>query len=122
VQAAKALGVPTNRVKVANFILTAVLAGLAGCIQFARFHSVDPMRGFGIELEVIAAVVIGGTTFTGGAGSVVGTIFGVLIMGMVRSGLIQAGAPAYWYQTFVGLIILLACAGNERLMRWVVKK
>lgn len=117
-EAARALGIATNRVKCINFIISATLAGLAGCVQFARFLSVDPMRGFGLELEAIAASVIGGTLLTGGSGNLVGTIFGVLLIGMVRSGLVQAGAPAYWYQAFVGLIVVMAVILNTSLRRW----
>lgn len=120
-EAARVLGVATNKVKCINFVISAVLAGLAGCIQFARFFSVDPMRGFGLELEAIAAAVIGGTLLTGGAGNLVGTIFGVLLAGMVRSGLVQAGAPAYWYQAFVGLIVVVAVILNTKLRRWALR-
>lgn len=120
-EAARVLGVATNKVKLTNFVVAAVLAGLAGCVQFARFFSVDPMRGFGLELEAIAAAVIGGTLLTGGAGNLVGTIFGVLLVGMVRSGLVQAGAPAYWYQAFVGLIVVVAVILNTNLRRWALR-
>ncbi|MEM2890650.1 MAG: ABC transporter permease [Candidatus Hadarchaeum sp.] len=120
-EAARALGVATNKVKIINFVISAMLAGLAGCIQFARFFSVDPMRGFGLELEAIAAAVIGGTHLSGGAGNLVGTIFGVFLVGMVRSGLVQAGAPAYWYQAFVGLIVVIAVILNTSLRRWALR-
>ena len=119
--AARVLGVATDRVKLTNFVLSSLLAGLAGCVQFARFLSVDPMRGFGLELEAIAAAVIGGTLLTGGAGNLIGTLFGVLLVGMVRSGLVQAGAPAYWYQAFVGLIVVVAVVVNTSLRRWALK-
>jgi simple sugar transport system permease protein len=79
------------------------------------------MRGLGLELEAIAAAVIGGTLLTGGAGNLVGTLFGVLLVGMVRSGLVQAGAPAYWYQAFVGIIVVVAVVVNTNLRRWALK-
>lgn len=119
--AARVLGVATDRVKLINFAISALLAGLAGCIQFARFFSVDPTRGVGLELEAIAAAVIGGTLLTGGAGNLIGTLFGVLLVGMVRSGLVQAGAPAYWYQAFVGLIVVVAVVVNTNLRRWALR-
>ncbi len=116
-QAARALGVEVARVKRIGFILTAVLAALAGIIQFSRFGSVDPLRGEGIELEAIAATVTGGTLLTGGYGSVVGTVLGALIVGMVRNGLVLAGAPAYWYRAFIGLVLVGAVIINLRIRR-----
>jgi simple sugar transport system permease protein len=120
-ETARLLGIKTDKVKLINFMIISVLAGLVGCMQFARFKSADPMQGFGIELEVIAATVIGGTLFSGGAGSVVGTMFGVLLMGMVRSGLIQSGAPTYWYQAFIGLIVVTAVVVNTKIRRWILE-
>ncbi|WP_376791638.1 ABC transporter permease [Thermoflexus sp.] len=117
-QAARALGVEVARVKRIGFILTAVLAALAGIIQFSRFGSVDPLRGEGIELEAIAATVTGGTLLTGGYGSVVGTVLGALIVGMVRNGLVLAGAPAYWYRAFIGLVLVGAVIINLRIRRF----
>jgi len=117
-EAARLLGIPVDRVKVMNFIIVAVLSGLAGCVQFARFASVDPLRGQGMELEAIAATVVGGTLMSGGHGSLVGTLFGVLLIGMVRSGLVMSGAPAYWYQAFVGVILIIAVIINTKLREW----
>jgi len=120
-EAARVLGISVDKVKITNFIICAMLAGLAGCIQFARFNSVDPLRGTGMELEAIAAVVVGGTLMSGGYGNLIGTLFGVLLMGMVRSGLIMSGAPAYWYQAFIGIILILAVITNTKLKGWAIK-
>lgn len=120
-EVARLLGVSVNRVKIGNFILCSVLAGFAGCIQFARFCSVDPVRGQNMELEAIAAVVVGGTLMTGGYGNLIGTFLGVLLIGMLRSGLVMAGAPAYWYQAFVGLILIIAVVLNTHIKRWSSK-
>lgn len=120
--AARSLGVPINKVKIINFIISAMLAGFAGCIQFARFHSIDPTRGQGLELEAIAAAVIGGTLMTGGYGSLIGAFLGALLVGMVRSGLVMAGAPSYWYQAFVGIVLIVATVINIRLKRrWALQ-
>jgi len=120
-QAARTLGIRINKVKIINFMISAVLAGLAGCIQFARFHSVDPTRGQGLELEAIAAAVIGGTLMTGGYGSLIGALLGALLVGMVRSGLVMAGAPSYWYQAFIGIVLIVASVVNIRLKRWALR-
>jgi simple sugar transport system permease protein len=119
--AARLLGISVERIKIGNFIMCSIMAGFAGCIQFARFCSVDPVRGQNMELEAIAAVVVGGTLMTGGYGNLVGTLLGVLLIGMLRSGLVMAGAPAYWYQAFVGLILIIAVILNTYIKRWSLK-
>lgn len=116
-EAALARGVPVRIVKLLNFATAGLLAGLAGCIQSARFMSVDPTRGEGLELEAIAAAVVGGTALTGGSGTAFGTFFGSLLIGMIRSGLVMAGAPAYWYQAFVGIVILGAVLASYRIRK-----
>lgn len=120
-EVAKALGVNVNRTKLMNFTLSGILAGFAGCIQFSRFGSVDALRGTGVELEAIAAAVIGGTLLTGGYGSLIGTLFGALLIGMVRSGLVMAGAPAYWYRAFIGVILIIAVIINTKVRGLVMK-
>lgn len=116
-EAARVLGTPTKRVKLINFVISAFLAGLAGCIQFARFMAVDALRGQGLELEAIAAAVTGGVFLSGGYGSILGAVLGVLIVGMVRTGLVLAGAPPYWYQAFVGIVLIIAVIINTRIRR-----
>ena len=113
--AARALGVNVARTKLINFVLSAMLAALAGIIQFSRFKSVDPLRGQEWELQAIAAAVIGGTLLTGGYGSILGTALGVMMVGMVRSGLVLAGAPAYWYRAFIGVILIAAVIINVKV-------
>lgn len=111
-EAARALGVPILRVKLINFILSGFLAGLAGLIQLARFRTVDALRGQGMELEAIAAAVTGGVSLKGGYGTILGAVLGVFIIGMVRTGLLLAKAPPYWYQAFVGIILIIAVIIN----------
>jgi len=105
---ARASGVNIEKVKFINFILSAVLAGYSGCVALARFGIVEPMAGSGMELEAIAASVIGGCSLSGGVGSIVGAGVGALLVGMVRIGLVLAGAPPYWYRGFIGVILVAA--------------
>jgi len=105
---ARASGVNARRVKFINFILSATLAGYSGCIALARFRIVEPLAGTGLELEAIAASVIGGCSLSGGVGSIVGAGLGALLVGMIRIGLILAGAPPYWYRGFIGVILVAA--------------
>lgn len=116
-EVARAMGVNINSVKVINFIISATLAGFSGCIVLTRFRLANVAFGTGMELEAIAAAVIGGTFLMGGYGSILGAFFGTFLMGMVRTGLVMAGAPAYWYQAFVGVILIAAATINLKLRR-----
>ena len=114
-EVARAMGVNTNKVKVINFMLSALMASLSGCIVISRFNLANASFGTGIELEAIASAVIGGTFLTGGYGTIIGVFFGALLMGMMRTGLVMIGAPAYWYQAFVGVILIIAATINLKL-------
>jgi simple sugar transport system permease protein len=114
-EVARAMGVNTNKVKVTNFMLSALMASLSGCIVISRFNLANASFGTGIELEAIASAVIGGTFLTGGYGTIIGVFFGAFLMGMMRTGLVMIGAPAYWYQAFVGVILIVAATINLKL-------
>jgi len=117
---AKAVGISVNTVKLINFVVCSVFAGLAGFTMFGRFHSIDPTAGQLLELEAIASSVIGGALLTGGYGSIAGAFIGAFLIGVMRSGLILAGAPAYWYQGFIGVILVLAVIMNTKIRKAVV--
>jgi simple sugar transport system permease protein len=112
-RAARGMGVPVDRLRLALFMLTAFSAGLAGLIQAGRFNSVDSLRGEGLELQAIAAAVIGGTRLNGGYGSVIGTALGCLMIGMIRNGLVLAGVASFWFQAIIGLLIVGAVIVNQ---------
>jgi ribose/xylose/arabinose/galactoside ABC-type transport system permease subunit len=107
-RAARLMGINTNRVKVINFMLSAVLASLGGLLTLGFLNSVTPTAGTGLELDIIASVVIGGTALAGGAGSILGTLLGAAIMSTVRNGLVLLGVSAYWQQAAIGLVIVIA--------------
>lgn len=113
--AARGMGVPAQRVQVTTFALTSMLAAVAGFTSVARFSSVDALRGEGMELEVILAVVVGGASLTGGYGSVIGALLGVLIIGMIQQGLILAGISVYRYRAGIGLLLIIAAVVNQRV-------
>ena len=106
--AAKVSGVNTDRVLIGVYALGGALAGVAGIILSSRIMSGPPATGQGSELDAIAAVVIGGTSLSGGIGSVANTIVGVLIIGVMNNGLDLLNVPSYWQQVVKGLIIVLA--------------
>lgn len=117
VRAAQALGIPTRRVKMGLFVVTALCAALAGVIQVGRFSGVDSLRGTGLELEAVAAAVIGGSRLTGGYGSVAGTAFGCVMLGIIQNGLVLAGIASYWYRATIGLLIVVVVIVNQRAGR-----
>lgn len=116
--AARARGVKVNRTKVLLFMLTSLLAGLAGIISSIRVSTANPNSGTGYELEVIAMVVIGGTALTGGRGTIIGTVLGVLILRLMRNGIVMVGVPGLAYNIFIGAIIL----GMMSLHSWLERR
>jgi ribose/xylose/arabinose/galactoside ABC-type transport system permease subunit len=106
--AAKVSGINTDRILIGVYALTGALAGLAGIVLSSRVMSASPATGAGYELDAIAAVVIGGTSLSGGTGSIAGTLVGVLIIGVMNNGLDLLNVSSYWQQIVKGFIIVLA--------------
>jgi simple sugar transport system permease protein len=116
-EAARKLGVPVARVKVALFMTTAAAAWLVAVIQAVRFTGADALRGEQQEFRAIIAVVIGGTLLTGGYGSAVGAVLGALIFGMVQQGIVITGVDADWFQVFLGVMLVAAVIFNNFVRR-----
>ncbi len=115
--AALAQGVATRRIKVINFALTGLLAGLASMLQFAHRASVDPLRGEGMELIAVAACVIGGVRLAGGYGTIAGACIGMLLLQMLEQGLVLMRVPVQVFQAAAGLILIIAVVSNLNLSR-----
>jgi ribose transport system permease protein len=111
---ARLCGVPVTRVKIVVYTIAAALAGAAGVMQFSRLSVGDPTVAMGLELDVIAAVIIGGGSLLGGRGTVVGTILGATTIAVIAIGCSQKGLPNWVQQIVTGGIIILAVA----LDRW----
>ncbi|MBW3534312.1 MAG: ABC transporter permease [Gemmatimonadetes bacterium] len=118
--AARNLGVPVRRVKVALFMTTALAACLVAILQAVRFTGADALRGELQEFRAIIAVVIGGTLLTGGYGSVAGAVVGALVFGMVRQGIVITGVDADWFQVFLGGVLVAAVVFNDWVRRRAV--
>ena len=116
--AAEARGVKVARTKMALFVLSAVMAALAGVISSIRTSAANPNSGTGYELEVIAMVVIGGTALTGGRGTIIGTVLGIFILRVMRNGIVLIGVPGLAYNIFIGAIIL----GMMALHSWLERR
>jgi len=108
--AAALVGIKTKRVVFSVFTLTGVLTGLAAAMNAVRFHQVPSNAGLGLEMKVIAAVVVGGAAITGGSGTVVGTLLGVILLGSIGTSLTFLGISAYWEKAVQGAIVLIAVA------------
>jgi len=108
--AAQFTGVNTKRIKFQVMLLSGVVASIAGMLYAGRLESGRFQWGAGDELSAIAAVILGGTSLFGGAGSVVGTLFGALLIGLINNGLILAGLDSSQQQVVRGVIIILAVA------------
>lgn len=111
---ARLCGVSVERTKVGVYVAAAALAGVAGILQFAKLSVGDPTVASGLELDVIAAVIIGGGSLAGGRGSVVGTVLGASTMAVIATGCSQKGFPNWVQEIVTGSIIVLAVA----LDRW----
>lgn len=115
---AKAMGVPTARVKQINFVLSAFLAGLAGCMQFAYLRGVTQAQGQNYELLAITAAVLGGTSLFGGTGTIWGSIIGAFLLSSIQIGLVLIGVPGSFYVTFIGVMLVIVVIANVRLGRF----
>jgi ribose transport system permease protein len=116
--AARACGIDTNRLKIATYGSAGLLFGLAGVMQMSRLRQGDPTVANGAELDIIAAVVIGGASLAGGEGSIGGAMIGALIMAFLRNGCQQMGWPNYVQEIIIGAIIVVAVALDQFRVRW----
>lgn len=120
-EAARAAGLPTMFYSILPYVISGALAAVAVTFSLAQVMSADPMAGNGLELDAIAAVVIGGASLYGGRGSIIGTLLGVLIMVMIRNGLNLMGVSPFWQGTAIGSIIIIALLA-ERLINWRTRR
>jgi rhamnose transport system permease protein len=111
-EAARLAGIRPRRVVFSTFMTMGALAGLAALLNAVRFADVDPNAGTGLELQVIAAAVVGGTAISGGRGSLAGTLVGVALLGSIGPALVFLGTQPQWEKAIQGLIILLAVASD----------
>ena len=113
---ARLCGVPVPQVKIGVYALAGFLAGLAGVLEFSMLTVGDPTTAVGLELEVIAAVVIGGASLSGGEGSILGAMIGAFLMTVIKTGATHMGLPNWVQEILTGAIILVA-SGLDRLRR-----
>ncbi|MBN9243026.1 MAG: ABC transporter permease [Mesorhizobium sp.] len=116
-EAAASMGIPVRRVKIVCFMLCSMLAGFAGLLQVLRLGSPLPSIGEGLELQAVAAAVIGGTALAGGIGTVFGAIIGTLLIRTIDNGLVLSRVDANWFKFAIGVLTMFAVIANA----WMAK-
>jgi len=111
-KAAKLSGIKTERLTFGTFVTMGALAALAGLIFSARLNTATPKAGVGFELDVIAAVFIGGASASGGVGKVMGAVIGAFIMGVMNNGMSIMGVGIDWQQVVKGLVLWFECVAR----------
>ncbi|HBX82245.1 MAG TPA: ABC transporter permease [Propionibacteriaceae bacterium] len=106
-EAARRVGIPVQRTQVVLYVLVGALAAFGGMVFMIQGQAADPQMLIGIELDTIAAVVLGGASIFGGRGSVLGTVLGVLLVQVINNSLVLVGVPTAWQRATVGLLLLL---------------
>jgi ribose/xylose/arabinose/galactoside ABC-type transport system permease subunit len=114
-EAAHLVGIANDRIVVSVYVIVGALAGLAGFILMGRLNTAEAVAGYGYELTVIAAVVIGGTSLFGGSGSVAGTMIGAVLIGVMVNGLVLLNVSSYIQQVIIGVMII-AAVGFDRFV------
>lgn len=120
-EAARLSGINVERTLVILYVLCGATAALAGLVLSSRVGSGDPNIGIGFELQVIAAVIIGGTSLSGGEGRILGTVIGALIIGVLSNGLNLAGVEPFWQYVAQGLVLIAAVIVDSRVNEGVLK-
>jgi rhamnose transport system permease protein len=114
--AAELVGLPKERIIFTAFALSGALAGLAGFMFLARFGNITVEAGRGLELQVVAAVVVGGVNIFGGSGTVIGAMLGAVMIGTLEQSLFRLQINEFWRDAILGLLILLAVASDAVLL------
>ena len=109
-EAARFSGIPINRYRALVFTLMGSMCAIASALEVSFLEAANPAMGSGMELMVIASAIIGGTSLSGGKGSIVGAIIGALIISVIRNGIVQLGVSVYWASTVTGFVIIAAVA------------
>jgi len=112
-EALRRAGVATGKYRTSIYMLCSLTAVIAGMITIARLNSADPLAGWMVETDAIAAVVLGGTSLSGGKGSIVGAVLACLVLGMLDNGLVLLSIPSYYQKLLCGLVIIIALVATE---------
>ncbi len=111
-RSARLSGIRVGQVQITNYIITGLMAAVAGLLLTARMGTASVSAGLGVELRVVSAVVIGGASLAGGEGTVIGSIFGVALMALINNGLNLLGVNPYWQNIVIGAVLVIAVAAD----------
>lgn len=117
-QAARLSGIDLRRNLFVAFVITGLLAAVAGLILTSQLRAASPIAGFGLELSVVAAVLLGGASLDGGRGTVIGTILGVLILGTLTNGLTILNVSSFWQEIANGVVLIVAVGLDQLRLRF----
>ena len=120
-EAARLSGVDVERTLIVLYVLSGAMAAVAGIVLSTRVGSGDPNIGIGFELEVIAAVIIGGTSLSGGEGRILGTVIGAVIVGVLSNGLNLSGVEPFWQYVAQGMVLIAAVVVDRRVNEGVTR-
>jgi rhamnose transport system permease protein len=115
-EAAEMVGLPTHRIVLITFVLCGALAGLGGFMYLARFGTITVNAAVGLELQAVAAVVVGGVNIFGGAGSLIGAMLGSILIGTLEQSLIRTRISEFWKDALLGLLILMSVASDSVIL------
>ena len=121
-QAARLSGLPVERIRIAVFVIAGLLAALSAFILASRLNSGQPNAGLGFELQVIAAVILGGISLTGGVGTLAGALIGILILTVLSNGLVLLNVSSFYHDIARGIVIILAVYLDTRRKQSLVRR
>ena len=121
-QAARLSGLPVERIRIAVFVIAGLLAALSAFILASRLNSGQPNAGLGFELQVIAAVILGGISLTGGVGTLAGALIGILILTVLSNGLVLLNVSSFYHDIARGTVIILAVYLDTRRKQSLVRR
>ena len=121
-QAARLSGLPVDRIRIAVFVIAGILAALSAFILASRLNSGQPNAGLGFELQVIAAVILGGISLTGGVGTLAGAFIGILILTVLSNGLVLLNVSSFYHDIARGIVIILAVYLDTRRKQSLVRR
>jgi ribose transport system permease protein len=113
--AARLCGINVGRSKVFIYLLGGVFCGIAGILMTGRLNGGNPNAGLTLDMDSIGAVIVGGTSLSGGSGTIIGTLLGALLMGVIRNGLVLMNVNMYWQTVVTGVIVIAVCGTKEAL-------